>query len=49
MDPSVQAIVMKWRKLEDMPTDELERYVPEMFVLEDQNIEINVIDDDILA
>ena len=43
MDPSVQAIEQKWRKLEDMPTDELERYVPEMFVLEDGDIVINVI------
>ena len=43
MDPSVQAIEQKWKKLEDMPTDELERYVPEMFVLDNSNIVINVI------
>lgn len=49
MSPEIQAIVQKWRTLESMPTDELERYVPEMFVLEDNDIEINIIDDSILA
>jgi hypothetical protein len=49
MDANVQAICQKWRKLEDMPTEELERFVPEMFVLEDRNIEINVLDDYTLA
>lgn len=43
MSPSVQAIVQKWKKLEDFPTQELERFVPEMFVLEDDNIVINII------
>lgn len=43
MNATVQAIVQKWKKLEDMPTDELERYVPEMFLLEPNNIVINVI------
>lgn len=43
MSAIVQAIVQKWKKLEDMPTDELERYVPEMFLLEPSNIVINVI------
>jgi hypothetical protein len=49
MGPDVQAIIQRWRKLEDMPTEELERFVPEMFVLEDRNIEINVLDDYTLA
>lgn len=49
MSPEVQSIVQKWKTLESMPTDELERYVPEMFVLTDSDIEINVIDDNILA
>lgn len=43
MNADYQAIVQKWDKLEDMPTKELERYVPEMFVLSDSNIVINVI------
>ena len=45
MDAQVQMIRQRWRRLEDMPTDELERYVPEMFVLDEENIEINIIDD----
>ena len=49
MDPNTQAIIQKWRKLEDMPTDELTRFVPEMFVLEDRDIEINILDDFTLA
>lgn len=43
MDANTQAIVQKWKKLEDMPKQELERYTPEMFVMEDDNIVINVI------
>ena len=43
MNADYQAIVQKWDKLEDMPTDELTRFVPEMFVLEDENIVLNVI------
>ena len=43
MDANVQAIVQKWKKLEDFPKQELERYVPEMFVMEDDNIVINII------
>lgn len=38
-----QCIVQKWDKLEDMPKKELERYVPEMFVLDDANIILNLI------
>lgn len=43
MNSETQSIVKKWKKLEDMPKKELERYVPEMFVLEDDNIVINLI------
>lgn len=43
MNADYQAIVQKWDALEDMPTDELERFVPEMFVLEDNNIILNPI------
>jgi len=43
MDANTQAIVQKWKKLEDMPKNELERYTPEMFVVEEDNIVINVI------
>ena len=47
-DANTQAIVQKWKSLEDMLKDregksELERYVPEMFVMEDDNIVINII------
>jgi hypothetical protein len=61
MDANIQAIVQKWRRLEDFPkyreikydennnpyfgrmVSELEHYVPEMFVMEDDNIKINII------
>jgi hypothetical protein len=43
MNADYQAIVQKWDKLEDMPSRELERYVPEMFVLSDSNIILNLI------
>ena len=53
MDANIQAIVQKWRRLDDFPkyTDqssgrlvsELEHFVPEMFVMEDDNIKINII------
>ena len=43
MDANTQAIVQKWQKLEDMPTRELERFTPEMFVLDEDNIVINII------
>lgn len=43
MDANIQAIVQKWRKLEDFPTEELERFTPEMFILEDKNIVLNII------
>ena len=48
MDANIQAIVQKWDQLEKFPTNELERFVPEMFVLEDQNIIINNIDDGLI-
>jgi hypothetical protein len=43
MNADYQAIVQKWDKLEDMPTKELENYVPEMFVLDDANIILNIL------
>jgi hypothetical protein len=51
MDANVQAIVQKWRRLEDFPkytrdgrlVSELEHFVPEMFVMEDDNIVINIL------
>ena len=43
MNADYQAIVQKWDKLEDMPTDELTRFVPEMFILDDDNIVLNII------
>ena len=49
MGPEVQAIVQKWARIEDMDYEELEQYVPEMFVLDEANIEINVIEDGVLA
>ena len=47
-DANTQAIVQKWKSLEDMMKDnkgksELERYVPEMFVMDDDDIVINII------
>jgi hypothetical protein len=51
MDANVQAIVQRWDTLEDFPKyssngqmiSELENFVPEMFILEDDNIVINSI------
>lgn len=43
MNADYQAIVQKWDKLEDMPTKELENFVPEMFVLDDSSIVINIL------
>ena len=51
MDANIQAIVQKWRRLEDFPkyerngrlVSELEHFVPEMFVMDDDNIKINII------
>ena len=51
MDANVQAIVQRWDTLEDFPKyssdgrmiSELENFVPEMFILEDDNIIINSI------
>lgn len=51
MDANVQAIVQRWDTLEDFPKyssngrmiSELENFVPEMFILENSNIEINSI------
>ena len=51
MDANVQAIVQRWDTLEDFPKyssdgkmiSELENFVPEMFILENDNIIINSI------
>jgi hypothetical protein len=43
MNADYQAIVQKWDKIDDMPTDELTRFVPEMFVLSDSDIVLNII------
>lgn len=43
MNADYQAIVQKWDTLEQMPTDELERFIPEMFVLDDANIVLNIL------
>lgn len=43
MDSNYQAIVQMWDSLENFPKEELERYVPEMFVLDDDNIVINIL------
>ena len=53
MDANTQAIVQKWKSFEDMQKDlvgnhhvgesELQRYVPEMFVMDPNNIVINII------
>ena len=61
MDANIQAIVQKWRRLDDFPkyyetkydsnnvqyngrlVSELEHFVPEMFVMEDDNIKINIL------
>jgi hypothetical protein len=43
MDANIQAIVMKHDKLDDFDKEELERFTPEMFILDDENIVINLI------
>jgi hypothetical protein len=48
MDANTQAIIRKWKTFEDMIKDsrgksELERYTPEMFVMDDDNIVINIV------
>ena len=43
MNADYQAIVQKWDSIDKMPTDELTRFVPEMFVLNDENIVLNII------
>lgn len=43
MNADYQAIVQRWDTLDDMPKNELERYVPEMFVLSDSNIVLNIL------
>lgn len=43
-DANTQGIIRLREVLEDMRVDELQHYVPEMFVLDDSNIVINIID-----
>lgn len=43
LDPSIQCIVQKWNKLEDFPKKKLESFTPEMFVMDDKNIVINLL------
>ena len=47
-DANTQSVELKWRQLEDMQkyadgTSQLEQFTPEMFVLEDDNIKINIV------
>jgi len=49
MDSNIQSIERKWEEIEDFPVDingrsKLESFVPEMFVLEDHDIIINILD-----
>ena len=43
MNADYQAIVQKWDSIDKMPTDELTRFIPEMFILNDDNIVLNII------
>ena len=43
LDPSTQCIVQKWSKIEDFPKKKLESFTPEMFVMDDENIVINLL------
>lgn len=43
MNADYQCIVQMWDSINEFPTQELERYVPEMFVLDDANIVLNSI------
>lgn len=43
MNADYQCIVQMWDNIEDFPKKELERFVPEMFVLDDVNIRLNII------
>lgn len=42
-DANVQGIIRRRKSLDDMTTEELESYVPELFVLSDEDIVINII------
>jgi hypothetical protein len=42
-DANTQGIIRLREVLEDMRTEELQHYVPEMFVLDDDNIVINIV------
>lgn len=43
MDANIQAIVQKKKSFEEMTKPEIESFVPEMFILEADNIKINII------
>ena len=43
MDANTQSIVQKWTKIDDFPKQELERFTPEMFIVDDSNIIFNVL------
>ena len=43
MNADYQCIVQMWDAIDHFPKKELERYVPEMFVLEDHNIVLNML------
>ena len=43
MDANVQSIMMAHQSIDEFTTAELEDYTPEMFILEDDNIQINVL------
>jgi hypothetical protein len=50
MDANIQAICRKWEKIEDFPVDingrsKLENFVPEMFTLEDEDIQLNILNE----
>ena len=43
MDANTQTIVQRYQNIDDFPKGELERFIPEMFIVEDSNIIFNVL------
>ena len=43
MDANYQGIIQKYESIDKFPKKELENYVPEMYVLSDDSIIINII------
>lgn len=43
MNATCQGIVRKWNNIDEFPQKELERYVPELFILDNNNIIINIL------